>query len=132
MVFDCGTCGFGFALDSHILGNSRKLDNWNKLNPKGFDYSYENASRADAEQYLGGEDPAFLEERAMYFPTNDRSSVFCYAMSPKGADVFASETMQAKLVSLCKGIREAYGLEKSEQTYPWEQYLAESLVYVKK
>ena len=124
--------GFGFALDSHILGNSRKLDNWNKLNPKGFDYSYENASRADAEQYLGGEDPAFLEERAMYFPTNDRSSVFCYAMSPKGADVFASETMQAKLVSLCKGIREAYGLEKSEQTYPWEQYLAESLIYVKK
>lgn len=124
--------GLGFALDSHILGNSRKLDNWNKHNPKDFDYSYEDAPRADAEQYLGGEDPAFLEERAMYFPTNDRSSVFCYAMSPKGADAFESETMQAKLVSLCKGIREAYGLEKSEQTYPWEQYLAESLAYTKK
>ena len=124
--------GFGFALDSHILGNSRKLDNWNKLNPEGFDYSYEDVPRADAEQYLVEEDPAFLEERAMYFPTNDRSSVFCYAMSAKGADVFASETMQAKLESLCKGIREAYGLEKSTETYPWEQYLSEPLAYVKK
>lgn len=123
--------GVGFAIDSHVLGNSRKLDNWNKLNPKGFDYTYAEEARTDAETYLLGGDPAFLEERAMYFPTNDRSSVFCYAMSAEGADALSGAAMQAKLLCLCKGIREAYGLEKSADTYPWEQYLAESLAYTK-
>jgi hypothetical protein len=37
--------------------------------------------------------------------------------------------MQAKLKLLCLGIREAYGLEKSAETYLWEQYLTESLAY---
>lgn len=123
--------GVGFALDSHVLGNSRKLDNWNKLNPKGFDYTYAEEPRTDAEAYLLSDDPAFMEERAMYFPTNDRSSVWMYAMTERGADAFQTETMQAKLECLCKGIREAYGLEKSSQTYPWEQYLTESLAYTK-
>ena len=123
--------GVGFAIDSHVLGNSRKLDNWNKLNPKGFAYTYAEEPRTDAEIYLLGDDPAFLEERAMYFPTNDRSSVFCYAMSAEGADGLAGAAMQAKLLCLCRGIREAYGLEKSSETYPWEQYLAESLAYTK-
>ncbi len=68
----------------------------------------------------------------MRYPTNDRSSVFCYAMTSKGADAFRSEALQAKLKSLCKGIREAYGLEKSQDTYPWEQYLEESLAYIPK
>lgn len=123
--------GVGFAIDSHVLGNSRKLDNWNKLNPKGFTYTYAEDARTDAETYLQGDDPAFLDERAMYFPSNDRSSVFCYAMSAEGADALTSAAMQAKLLCLCKGIREAYGLEKSAEIYPWEQYLAESLAYTK-
>lgn len=123
--------GVGFAIDSHVLGNSRKLDNWSKLNPKGFDYTYAEAPRTDAETYLQSDDPAFLEERAMYFPSNDRSSVFCYAMSAEGADALTGAAMQAKLECLCRGIREAYGLEKSSDTYPWEQYLAESLAYTK-
>ena len=124
--------GVGFAIDSHVLGNSRKLDNWNAHNPAGFEYSCKDTPRADASQYLASEAPAFLEEWAMRYPTNDRSSVFCYAMTSKGADAFRSEALQAKLKSLCKGIREAYGLEKSQDTYPWEQYLEESLAYIPK
>jgi hypothetical protein len=30
------------------------------------------------------------------------------------------------------GIREAFDLEKSKDTFPWEQYLKESLAYTKK
>lgn len=124
--------GTGFAVDSHVLGNSRKLDDWNKLNPTGFAYSYGDAPQSDLSIYLEGENPSFLEARAMDYPTNDRSSVFLYAMTDLGADAFTGSAMQAKLLCLCRGIREAYGLEKSPEVYPWEQYLAESLAYQKK
>jgi len=45
---------------------------------------------------------------------------------------FSSETMQDKLHQLCYCIRDAYGLRKSESTYPWEQYLEKSLAYTKR
>ena len=46
--------------------------------------------------------------------------------------LFELDIMQEKLMLLCKGIREAYKLEKSVDTYPWEQYLAKSLAYGKR
>ena len=44
--------GVAYAIDSHVLGNSRKFDDWNKLNPEGFLYSYSYSKRPDAETYL--------------------------------------------------------------------------------
>lgn len=123
--------GVAYAIDSHVLGNSRKFDDWNKLNPEGFLYSYSYSKRPDAETYLGVADSAFLSEKAMAYPHDDRSSIFRAAMIPGNEAVFASDVMQAKLERLCRGIREAYRLEKSADTYPWEQYLAESLAYTK-
>jgi hypothetical protein len=33
---------------------------------------------------------------------------------------------------LCKAIRDAWGLERKTETYPWEQYLEKSIAYKKK
>ena len=49
-------------------------------------------------------------------------------MAEENAGVFASETMQKKLRRMCEGIREAYGLEKVKEIFPWEQYLHRPLV----
>lgn len=123
--------GVAYAIDSHVLGNSRKFDDWNDLNPEGFSYSYSYDERPDADSYLGSEGSAFLSEKALAYPHDDRSSIFRAAMTAGNEDVFASDAMQAKLLRLCRGIREAYKLEKSAEVYPWEQYLQESLAYTK-
>lgn len=123
--------GAGLAIDSHVLGNSRKLDTWDRLNPAGFAYSYSDEPREDLETYLYCEGSVFLEERALSYPSCDRSSVLLFAMTDLGADAFASDAMQEKLLCLCKAIREAYGLEKSREMLPWEQYLHQSIAYNK-
>lgn len=122
--------GLAYAIDSRVLGNSRKFDTWNELNPEGFAYSYSYGKRPDLDTYLYGENSAFLTEKALAYPHDDRSSVFQAAMLPGGEELFRSDVMQAKLERLCRGIREAYDLEKSRQSYPWEQYLREPLAYI--
>lgn len=115
----------GYVVDTHILGNSVHLDDWNSLNPDGFAYDYDyaaNANRTDT-KYLEGEKRAFIDRISMSFPTEDRARIFAAAMAEGGADAFASETMQKKLRQLCVGIRYAYGLRKSTETFRWEQYV---------
>ena len=131
----CGGClypGVAYAIDSHVLGNSRDFDfdRWNPLNPEGFTYA--NSYDVTPQQaYLEGDTRAFTDELAMSYIHEDRCRVFYNAMLADNADMFSSSTMQAKLQRLCMGIREAYGLQKSEKTYTWEQYLKTSLAYVK-
>ena len=43
-------------------------------------------------------------------------------MMPGNEEIFASETMQKKLLTLCQGIRQAFALEE-DVAYLWEQYL---------
>lgn len=116
--------GASYAIDSHVMGNSRDFDTWNKLNPSDFTYGQE-----INEAYLTGETRAFVDAQSMISPYEDRSHIIAWAMMEGNADLFASETMQAKLLRACEGIREAYGLEKSPETYIWEQYLNKSLAY---
>ncbi len=120
--------GLAFGIDSHVLGNSRDFDDWNDLNPQGFEYAYGNPVENKPE-LLEGEERAFADLQAMTYPHVDRCRVFYNAMLPNNAEVFQSEIMQAKLLRLCEGIREAYGIEKTDATYPWEQYLNTSLAY---
>jgi len=123
--------GVGFAIDTHVLGNSRDFDDWSLLNPEGFSYT-NGAEPADKDwQYLDGDDRAFVDAHAMEYPHTDRSRLFAAAMSEGNAEIFAAPIMQAKLKLLCQGIREAYGLEKSAESYLWEQYLEESLAYTR-
>ena len=121
--------GVAYAIDSHVLGNSRKFDDWNDLNPEGFAYCYSYDPHPEREKWLRHEDHVFLSEKSLAYPHDDRSEVFFYAMTANGEGFFEQEALQAKLEVMCRAIREAYGLEKSTDTYPWEQYLTESLAY---
>lgn len=114
--------GLGFAVDTRLWGHSRKLDTWKDLNPKSFEYTYDyeaNALREDAQKYEGD----FVDLVAMSFPTEDRARTFRAAIQPGNEELFANETLQDKLIRLCKGIREAYNAEDVTDIFPWEQYL---------
>lgn len=119
--------GFGHVVDSHVLGNSPMYDYWNNLNPKEFTYGGESD-----ETLAAGENRAFYDTESMKTGTIDRSRIFWQAMLPDNAEMFQSETMQAKLKLLCQAIRDAWRLEKEEEEYPWEQYLNQSIAYKKK
>ncbi len=120
-----------YAIDSHVIGNSRDFDfdRWNPLNPP--DFTYPNGKDVQVKpEYLMGDTRAFTDELAATYIHEDRCSIFYNAMLANNAEMFTSPILQAKLQRLCMGIREAYGLQKSENTYPWEQYLETSLAYV--
>lgn len=114
------------AMETHILTGSSALDQWNNLNPQGFTYGDPSPA---SEDLLSGENQAFLDEASMALPREDRSRIFAAAMMPGNKDAFRPWILQRKLTALCKGIREAYGLTESPETYPWEQYLDASLAY---
>ena len=122
--------GISYGIDSHVIGNSRKYDTWDQINPRLFAYSYDETPGEWA-KYLEGATRAFADEIAMTYPHEDRCRIFYNAMLPDNAEMFTSTIMQEKLLRVCAGIREAYGLEKKEETYPWEHYLQTSLAYTK-
>ena len=116
--------GLGAVVDSRVMGNSRELDGWNeKYNPSGFAYTLSYEVPEEMASWLEGDDPAFLNEISLSFPTEDRKQIFYYAMTEAGADKFQGEALQNKLIALCAGIREAFGWDSTEESFPWEQYL---------
>lgn len=118
-----------YAIDAHVLGNSRDYDTWDTLNPKGFryDYSYGQYEQREDLSLTEGEKRAFIDSFSMTYPHEDRCRIFYYAITEGNEEVFASAIMQNKLQKLCEGIREAYGLEKKEDVYSWEQYLKQEM-----
>lgn len=122
------------VLDTFLFNNTSALDQWDELNPKGFSYDMNEADflyRQD-DKYLTGDKRAFVDSFSMSYPVEDRARIFEYALREDAAEVFASETMQTKLETLCKAIRDAFDWNKSEETYVWERHLEESLAYRKK
>lgn len=121
------------VLDTYVYSNSIHYDFWEDNNPEGFAYdeSYTEYETHYDSPWLEGEDRAFIDAYSMTYAKEDRARFLEYAMMENNQDVFASGTMQAKLKQLCLGIREAFGWKKYEGTFIWEQYLSESLAYVK-
>lgn len=117
--------GVGYIVNSHTMGKSPVMDGWNALNPDGFTYGNPD------ESYLSGESRAFADVQSMQSVTDDRSRMFLYAVTKGNEEIFQSEIMQAKLLMLCQGIRDAWRWEKKADVYPWEQYLKESIAYQK-
>ncbi len=117
------------VMETHILTESSAMDQWNEWNPEFFSYSFTNTPKAGWEDYLSGEKRAFIDSYSMTAPKEDRARVFEYAMLPGNADVFACDALQTKLSATCQAIREAYGLEKAAEVFPWEQYLDVPLAY---
>ena len=122
------------AIETKVYSDSQIYYEWNALNPKGFeyDYHYRDYQNYEDSEYLEDETRAFIDAYSMTFPKEDRARIMEYAMTPGNESYFQSEIMQKKLYQLCLGIRKAYKLTKSEEVYPWEQYLNESLAYVPK
>ena len=116
-------------IESRVMTTSKLYDDWNSLNPKGFHYDNNyvaNLDRSDS-QWLEGKDRAFIDTYSMSYPKEDRARIMEYAMMPGNESYFESETMQKKLRQLCLGIRKAFKLEKSAESFLWEQYLKEPL-----
>ena len=63
----------------------------------------------------------------MTYPKEDRARIMEYAMLSGQESYFQSAPMQAKLRTLCAGIRNAFVLETEPVIYRWEQYLHEPL-----
>ena len=121
------------ALETKLMSDSKACYDWEYLNPEGFDYDYNYILNQDREDggWLEGENRYFIDLFSMSFPREDRAAIMAYAMMENCGEYFATEAMQAKLHALCVGLREAYGLQKSPDTFLWEQYLSESLAYTK-
>ena len=123
--------GIAYGIDSHVLGNSRDFDTWAELNPAGFTYAYGKEVNENS-KYLKGGSRAFADAQSMGYPHEDRSRIFYHAMLADNAEMFQSSVMQAKLLRVCEGIREAYNLEKKTDVYAWEQYLKKPIAYTPK
>ena len=119
------------VMETHILGNSIALDQWDKLNPVDFTYDYDYAANArrDGSAYLQSDTRSFVDTYSMSFPKEDRARILEYAMTPGNGELFLASPLQFKLKTLCQGIREAYGLKKSPENYRWEQYLVQPMAY---
>ena len=118
-------------IDTVVITESGAYDRWEELNPDGFSYDYDyvaNASR-DSSAYLQESRRYFIDHYSMSYPKEDRARIMEYAMTEGNAHYFQSHTMQSKLLLLCQGIREAFGWEKSPETFLWEQYLHTPLAY---
>ena len=117
----------GYVVTSRSLGNTSVMDDWQSLNPEGFQYG-----TVPEKAFLEGETRAFVDEAAASSVTEDRSRTFWQAMLPDNEKLFASETMQKKLTKISLAIRDAYGMKKRTEIFPWERYLHTPVAYVKK
>lgn len=118
------------VIETCVYGHSNAYDDWNKLNPKGFEYDYDyliNLDRAE-EDYLQPETRSFIDTYSMSYPKEDRARIMEYAATAGGESYFTSDTMQKKLTALCTGIREAFDLREYPNVLIWEQYLEKPLV----
>lgn len=120
------------VLEIRLLSESNACYEWDSLNPKGFDYDYSFAVNKSREDTRWVEDDRyFIDISSMSFPMEDRAQIFAFALGEGNEAYFESKAMQRKLLALCKGLREAYGLTKSPESFAWEQYLTTSLAYTK-
>jgi len=112
-------------IDTLVLSKSSALYEWNKLNPKEFEYdnSYvTNLERTDTTD-TEGDNRYFIDLFSMSYAKEDRATILEYACMPGNEEFFRSPVIQEKLNRICKGIREAFGLKKVETPFLWEQYL---------
>ena len=116
-------------IDSRVLTVCKAYDDWSTLNPSGFQYGYSHISNLslDDRGWTVGTNRAFIDLYSMTYPKEDRARIMAYSMMRGNESVFESDTMQKKLRQLCLGIREAFGLKKSTDTFLWEQYLKEPI-----
>ncbi len=115
------------VIDIYVFNNVSTYDDWDALNPEGFEYdnSYIDNQYRDDPQYLEDDTRYFIDMYSMSYGKEDRARIMEYAMQKDMESYFQSPNMQAKLELLCKGIRKAFKLKDYEGELLWEQYLTE-------
>lgn len=111
--------GIMHAIETRVLSVTTAYYDWEKLNPEGFAYGMEDSDG----EYLQDGNQWFVNTFAMGSEREDRAFTMEYACAAGNEDLFRSPNMQKKLQMLCKGIREAFKLQESEETFLWEQYI---------
>lgn len=111
--------GIMHAIETRVLSVTTAYYDWEKLNPEGFAYGVENSNG----EYLQDGNQWFANASAMTSEREDRAFTMEYACAAGNADLFRSPNMQKKLQMLCKGIRQAFKLQESEEIFLWEQYI---------
>lgn len=114
-------------METVVLTESVAYDRWDNLNPSDFRYTNDYAANQDQDisSWMKPGKAYFIDTYSMSFAKEDRARLFEYAMTSGHEDLFTSVNLQAKLRQMCSGIREAFGLERSTEALPWEQYLSE-------
>lgn len=117
--------GMYHFMETRILSKSSALYEWNTLNPKGFEYDNNyitNQERADI-TYIEGDNRYFIDLFSMSYAKEDRARIFEYACTPGNEELFKSSVLQTKLRRICNGIRTAFEITDTENSFLWEQYL---------
>jgi len=116
-------------IDTQVFSESNAYDEWDRLNPRDFEYDYDYLTNLErtSQEYLQDHCRSFIDMYSMSFPKEDRARIMEYAMTEGNEHLFRSPMLQAKLALLCIGIREAFQLENCEDPLPWEQYLQNPL-----
>ena len=115
---------FSHLIDTQVMVGCSAYDDWADLNPQEFSYSLDvNADMSANKQYLTGTNRCFVDYYAMVNPAEDRARIFECAVNPGNGDMFTAPILQQKLRRICSGIREAFDLESSGESFLWEQYL---------
>lgn len=111
------------VIESYVIMSCPTLDSWNSLNPKGFKYTLQHLTEStDAlEPFL--EDGSFINLYATSYPKEDRAMTFITALESGNESIFENKVMHSKLKLLSTGIRKAFGYQKKEISFLWEQYL---------
>lgn len=116
------------VIDNQVIISCSNFDDWEELNPKGFQYSFSYRIASGLEETLfQGTDRAFIDSASTTYPREDRAKIMEYAMQEGNEEFFESKIMQKKLRKLCQGIRKAFDLTKSPEVFLWEQYLEKPL-----
>lgn len=112
------------GLELYIQSETSELGDWEKCNPRGFDYAGSHAAYERGElkesEYLD----SFADDYCLVSAREDRAQTFMYAMLEGQEERFASDDVLDKLELLSEAIREAYDYDEDEvPTLPWEAYL---------
>ncbi len=118
-------------IETVVLTESTAYDRWDNLNPENFCYDNDYAANQsrDGSAWLKPGSEYFIDTYAMSFAREDRARLLEFAMTEGHEELFSSPNLQRKLLQMCTGIREAFGLETSPEAFLWEQYLEEPLSY---
>lgn len=114
-------------METVVLTQSTAYDRWDLLNPEGFSYDndYQANLRRDGSRWLQSGREYFIDTYSMSYPKEDRARLLEYAMTAGHEELFLSPNLQRKLRQMCVGIREAFHLEDTAESFLWEQYLLE-------